>query len=37
MNFACMEEGGKACDANLFLGKAIPLLVPWKILLLFDK
>lgn len=32
-----MEEGGKICNANLFLGKAILLLWPWKILLLFDK
>lgn len=32
-----MEVGGEICDANLFLGEAIPLLVPWKIHLLFDK
>lgn len=37
IHFVCLEEGGKVCNASLFLGKTIPLLLPWKILLLFDK
>lgn len=37
IRFACMVEDGKVCDASFFLEKAIPLRLPWKILLLFSK